>query len=123
QDEIVARLANQLSTELIRAEASRSEKAASPDSFDLVLQGLSWLYKERTLENLARAHDFFDRALRRDPDNVGATIPMAYVDFLVATTFRPDDIHSRLAAAEAAATKALSLAPDNARAHECLGAI
>ncbi len=123
QDEIVARLANQLSTELIRAEASRSEKAASPDSFDLVLQGLSWMYKERTLENLARARSFFDRVLRRDPDNVGAMIPMAYVDFLVATTFRPDDIHSRLAAAEAAATKALSLAPDNARAHECLGAI
>jgi TolB-like protein/class 3 adenylate cyclase len=123
QDEIVARLANQLSTELLRAEASRSEKAASPDSFDLVLQGLAWMFKERTLENLARARNFFERALRRDPDNVGALVPMAFVDFIEATAFRPDDLASRLAAAEAAATKALSLAPENARAHECLGSI
>ena len=123
QDEIVARLANQLSTELLRAEANRSEKAASPDSFDLVLQGLAWMFRERTLENLARARSFFERALQHDPDNVSATTSMAYVDFLAATIFRPDDLTLRLAAAEAAATNALSLAPENARAHECLGAV
>ena len=39
QDEIVARLANQLSTELFSAEARRSERASSPNSIDLVLGG------------------------------------------------------------------------------------
>jgi TolB-like protein/class 3 adenylate cyclase len=123
QDEIVARLANQLSVELPRAEARRSESAPSPDALDLVFQGLAWVFKERTLENLARARGFFERALRHDPDNVSALVPMAFVDFTAATTFYPDDLALRLAAAEAAATKALSLAPENARAHECLGRI
>jgi len=35
QDEIVARLANQLGTQLIAAEARRAEKAPHPDSMDL----------------------------------------------------------------------------------------
>ena len=81
------------------------------------------MFKERTLENLARARSFFERVLQHDPDNVGALVPMAFVDFILATTFRPDDLTSRLATAEAAATKALTLAPENARAHECLGSI
>jgi hypothetical protein len=35
QDEIVARLANQLGTQLIAVEARRAEKAPHPDSMDL----------------------------------------------------------------------------------------
>jgi adenylate cyclase len=39
QDEIVARLANQLGTELIAAEARRAQQAPNPDSMDLYFQG------------------------------------------------------------------------------------
>ena len=39
QDEIVARLANQLRVELIDVEARRAEKSPNPDSMDLVFQG------------------------------------------------------------------------------------
>jgi TolB-like protein/class 3 adenylate cyclase/Tfp pilus assembly protein PilF len=123
QDEIVARLANQLSVELLLAEARRSEKAPSPDALDLVFQGLAWSFRGPNLENLARARAFFEQALTLDPDNVGALVSMVCVDVTAATNFYPDDIASRLVAAEAAATKALSLAPENARAHECLGSI
>src|SRR5262249_30163191 len=42
QDEIVARLANALNTQLIIAEAQRAERAPSPDSMDLYFQGMSW---------------------------------------------------------------------------------
>ena len=41
QDEIVARLANQLGTQLIAAEARRAEQAPHPDSMDFYFQG--WL--------------------------------------------------------------------------------
>jgi hypothetical protein len=41
QDEIVARLANQLHTELIAAEAKRAERSASPDSMDHYFLGLA----------------------------------------------------------------------------------
>ena len=63
QDEIVARLANQLAVELTYAEARRSERAPSPDSIDLVFQGMAWYNKGLTSENLAKARGFFERAL------------------------------------------------------------
>ena len=44
QDEIVARLANQLGTQLIAAEARRSEREPS-DSMDLYFQGMAWVNK------------------------------------------------------------------------------
>ena len=39
QDEIVARLANQLGAQLIEAEARRAQRAPLPDSMDLYFQG------------------------------------------------------------------------------------
>src|SRR5208282_2467755 len=63
QDEIVARLANQLRVELFSAEARRSEKAPSPDALDLLFQGAARLNQGPTFENLTRARDFFGRAL------------------------------------------------------------
>ena len=45
QDEIVARLANALSSQLVVAEARRAERARNPDSMDLCFQGLAWFNK------------------------------------------------------------------------------
>ena len=45
QDEIVARLANQLGTQLIAAEARRAERAPHPNSMDLYFQGMAWVNK------------------------------------------------------------------------------
>ena len=45
QDEIVARLAGALNTELVAAEARRAERAPNPDSMDLYFQGLACLTK------------------------------------------------------------------------------
>ena len=72
QDEILARLAGQLQTELIDAEARRAERALNPDSMDLYFQGRAWLNKGRALDNIARARSLFDRALAADPDNADA---------------------------------------------------
>ena len=102
QDEIVARLANQLSTELISAEARRSEGTQSPDSFDFLFQGLAWHNKGPTPENMAQARGFFERALALDPDNVDALVMRAMVDFFVAVYLLSEDRVARLAGAEAA---------------------
>ena len=123
QDEIVARLANQLSAELISAEARRSERVANPNSIDLVLQGAAWFNKGRTSETLAKARLFFERALALDPGNVNALVLTAFTDAFVAMYLLSDDRGTRLAAAETAAINALSLAPDNAHAHLCLGTV
>jgi hypothetical protein len=60
QDEIVARLANSLSAQLVAAEARRAERTPKPDSMDLYFQGKAWFNKGRTPEILAQARMFFE---------------------------------------------------------------
>jgi TolB-like protein/class 3 adenylate cyclase len=55
QDEIVARLANQLGTELVAAEARRAERAPHPASIDLYFQGILHANKGSSPEYIARA--------------------------------------------------------------------
>ena len=62
QDEIVARLANQLGAELVAAEARRAQQAPNPNSMDLYFQGLASLNRGVNPENMAQARGFFERA-------------------------------------------------------------
>lgn len=121
QDEIVARLAGQLGTQLITAEARRAERAPNPDSLDLYFQGMAAVARGNTPEYLARATDYFQRALALDPGNIEALVNGAFVDTLRASIFSSTERTAQFAAAEAALTKVLSLAPDHAFAHMCLG--
>jgi TolB-like protein/class 3 adenylate cyclase len=85
QDEIVARLANQLGTQLIAAEARRAERAPEADSVDLYFQGRAWLNKGLSPEYLIQASRFFERASARDPGNVEALVGTANVEVLHVT--------------------------------------
>ena len=121
QDEIVAHLANQLGTELVAAEARRSERAPQPDSMDLYFQGLASVNRGLTPEYMAQARGFFERALALDPGNIEALVGTAMVNSLVGGSFFVDDRAARFAAAETTLIKALSLAPNHAIAHYLLG--
>ena len=121
QDEIVARLAGALNTELVAAEARRAEQAPNPDSMDLYFQGLAWFNKGRTPDNVAQARSFFDRALAADPGNVDALIGSARSDVAGGLNSFVADPMAAFAAAEAKVTKALSSVPDHARGHLLLG--
>ncbi len=123
QDEIVARVANQLGVELVAAEARRAEHAPNPSSMDLYFQGMAWRNKGHTLEYVSQARSFFERALALDPRNVGALVGSATVDADIAATYSADDRWERLASAEAALTQALSVAPDHALAHVTMGVV
>ena len=123
QDEIVARLANTLDAQLRSVEARRAERAPNPDSMDLYSQGLAWLNKGLTPDNLAQARSFFDRALTADPDNVDALIGSAVADVTEGALLFVTDPIAAFAAAEAKLTKALSSAPDHARGHMWLGLV
>jgi tetratricopeptide (TPR) repeat protein len=123
QDEIVARLASQLGTQLISAEARRAERAPQPNSMDLYFRGMACLYKGYTPEYMAQARDFFERAVALDPSNIEALVARARVDLLTAAGFLTDDRGARLAAAEASLTKVLSLAPEHPLAHRLLGGV
>jgi hypothetical protein len=63
QDEIVARLANMLNAQLVAAEARRAGRTPTPDSMDLHFQGVAWVNKGLSPDNIVQAQSFFDRAL------------------------------------------------------------
>jgi hypothetical protein len=121
QDEVVARLANQLGTQLIAAEARRAEKVPHLNSMDFYFQGQACLNKG--VSTLMQARAFFERSLVHDQLNVDALVGVASVDLYRAVFLMADDRLALLAAAETAAAKALSLAPDNALAHLSLGRV
>jgi TolB-like protein/class 3 adenylate cyclase len=123
QDEIVARLANTLSRQVIAAEARHAERKPNPDSLDLCFQGWARFHKGYASDDLPAARGFFERAIALDPTNVFALVGVAAVDSAVALNFLPSDRTGRLGAAEAALNKALSLAPDSAMVHLLLGVV
>jgi class 3 adenylate cyclase/TolB-like protein len=121
QDEIVARLANSLNTQLITAEARRAERAPSPDSMDHYFQGMAWFNKGFAPDNLSRAKNYFERALSLDAGNVEALVGIAWTNCVFAHIHTSDDRLARLAAGEVFATRALALAPEHPLGHMCLG--
>ena len=123
QDEIVCRLANTLNAQLIEAEARRAARLSHPDAIELSFQG-NWCFnKGFTAEHMAQAREFYERALMLDQRNTEALVGIAAVDAASATFFIVSDRAVRFAAAEAALIKALSISPQHARAHMCLGAV
>jgi TolB-like protein len=123
QDEIVARLANSLNAQLVAVEARRADRAPAPDSMDLYFQGMAWVNRGVTPEYMAKARGFFERAWALDPVNVDALVGIGVVNVSMAVGYFTDDKAARFAAAETAATEALSLAPEHALAHLCMGMV
>ena len=123
QDEIVARLAGQLGTQLTVAEARRAERAPHPDSMDLYFQGMACMHMGPRSEHMTQARSFFERALALDPRNVETLVGMGTVDWIIGSSFMTGDRAARFATAEASVTRALSFVPDHAWAHLILGAV
>ena len=88
---------------------------------DLYFQGMAWLNKGLTPDYLARAENCFERALSFDAGNLEALVGIALVNCHFAGSHTADNRIGRLAAAEAFATRALSLAPDHPRGRMSLG--
>ena len=75
QDQVVARLANTLGFELIKAEARRDERISHPDAFDLTMRGRALQMRsqeQRTKENNNAARAMFEQALAIDPNDAAA---------------------------------------------------
>ena len=123
QDEIVSRLANTLNAQLIAAEARRAEHSLHPNAMDLYFQGMACWNKGLTPEYMTQARGFFERALALDPGNIEALVGAAQVNTAIGANFFTNDRIARFAAAEAASTKALSIAPNHAAAHLVLGIV
>jgi tetratricopeptide (TPR) repeat protein len=82
QDQVVARLANSLGNELIRAEAEQSVHSKNPDAVDLDMRGRAvWLERNRVGANLKEitltARALFEQALAIDPNYADALADVA----------------------------------------------
>jgi TolB-like protein len=80
QDQVVARLANTLGYELVKAEAAKSARSTSPDANDLVMRGLAlqneqYFQPGKEKNNAERA--LFEQALAIDPNNAAAITGVA----------------------------------------------
>jgi adenylate cyclase len=78
QDQVVARLANTLGYELVKAEAQRSTHSTNPDAIDLTMRGWAALWQPATKESITSARDYFERAIKLDPQNAEALVGLAY---------------------------------------------
>jgi tetratricopeptide (TPR) repeat protein len=121
QDEIVARVVNELRAVIVSTEARRAEQAASPDSADLTFRGFDRLQKGISPESLDKAHESFSRALEIDPDNVQALLGQVLADTISAQLYAFDDRGQRIESAGKLALRALSSAPRDPMAHYCMG--
>ena len=78
QDQVVARLANTLGYELVKAEAQRSTHSTNPDAIDLTMRGWAAHWQPPTKETMTSARDYFERAIKLDPQNAEALVGLAY---------------------------------------------
>jgi TolB-like protein/tetratricopeptide (TPR) repeat protein len=125
QDEVTSRLARAIHVEMVAAE-SRKVAREDPDrldSLDHTLRGWASWNEPLSLETARTARRFFEAALRLDADNVSALLGLADTHIWEIRMYESPDRAAQLAAAAAAATKALTLDPDSAEAHMTYGTV
>ena len=121
QFEVVARLANSLGWELMKAEVLRDERErpGDPDARDLTMRGFATIWNfngaNKTAWNDAIA--MFERALALDPHNARAMTGLATALFVRPYAGWSDDPAADVARAEKTAEDALALRPDDSDAH------
>jgi adenylate cyclase len=80
QDQVVARLANALSYELVRAEAETGAHSKNPDVIDLVMRGnaASWrFFQQPTKDDNIAIRALYEQALQIDPNDADALVGVA----------------------------------------------
>jgi adenylate cyclase len=117
QDEIVARLANSLGHELVRAEAQKSARSGNLDAIDLIMRGWAVLWQPATKESTASARDYFERALKIDPQNAEAMVGFAYARLRATVYGWTNTSEDTYAAQLDLLTKATAVNPDHAFAY------
>ena len=121
QDDVVARLANALSYELISAEAETAARSKNPDSIDLVMRGraatFQWARQPPTKDQLVATRALFERALEIDPKNADALAGSAHtymVEYVYGWTDPKTDYDAKILGQ---ADLSIALAPDNTSAY------
>jgi adenylate cyclase len=122
QDQVVARLANTLRFELVKAEAEKSTHHGNPDAVDLTMRGRALLYQvlrlqQMTKDNNNAIRDLFEQALKIDPNDAEALAGDAITylfEYVYGWGNSATDYDAKILGQ---AERAIALAPDTIRAH------
>ena len=124
QDQIVARLANTLGSELVKAEAEKSTHSGNPDAIDLTMRGWAILNEPRLITDksgVAKALGLFEQALTLDPNNVDALVGAAAAQRYEFQYSGMDEKPGQIAKMDEMLTSAIRIDPSNARAYVVRG--
>lgn len=121
QNEITARIARQLQSQLAIAEARRP--IANPDALDYLLRGRAVLTRPISKENNDEAVTLFEAALALDPLAVDAAAWLAVALTVRVTDELSDLPNDDLHRAERLAAQDLATSPDSALAHYAKGQV
>ncbi|MGO9768124.1 MAG: adenylate/guanylate cyclase domain-containing protein [Roseiarcus sp.] len=124
QDQVVARLANTLGYELVKAEAEKSTHSGNPDAVDLTMRGWAILNQPQLYtdkESLAKALGLFEQALKLDPNNVDALVGAAAAERSDFTYSGMDEKPGQIRKIEELLANAIRIDPTNARAYVVRG--
>jgi TolB-like protein/Flp pilus assembly protein TadD len=119
QDDIAQGVVDKLKLTLLPAETSEPVRTINPEAHNLYLQARFFMDRD-TRENLAKANDYYKRALALDPKYAAAWAGIGEtIDRQVANGYVP--LAEGNVMARQAATKALELDPKNGEAYAILG--
>jgi TolB-like protein/Tfp pilus assembly protein PilF len=121
QNEITARIARKLESQLAIAEANRS--IARPDALDYVLRGRAAMIRPISKENYDEAVSLFETALALDPKAPEAAAWLAIVLAVRVFDELSDSPNVELQRAEKLAAQALAASPDSGIAHMAMGQV
>jgi adenylate cyclase len=122
QDQVVARLANTLRFELVKAEAEKGTRSGNPDAIDLTMRGRALMYQtlrrqQVTKDNNNAMRALFEQALKIDPNDAEALTGDAityFFEYLYGWGNSETDYDAKILGQ---AERAIALAPDTIRAH------
>jgi adenylate cyclase len=113
QDQVVARLANTLGNELVKAEARESSHSKNPDAIDLEMRGRALLQQyPPTKDTYNAARVFFEQALKINPNDADALAGEAWT-YVVEFLYWKDPLTDYDARILGQVDRAIALAPNN----------
>jgi adenylate cyclase len=121
QDQVVARLANTLDLELVKAEAEKASHSKSPDVIDLTMRGRALLSEANPTtmkDTFDAALGLFDEALTIDPNGADALVGEAQTNHYLKSRGWIDSGADTDAKILGQLDRAIALAPQNLWAYE-----
>lgn len=123
QDEIARAITSELKLKLLKpASIDSAQRGINVPAYNAYLQG-RYFYERRTQDDLDKAYEYFQQAVRTDPNYARAWSALAWVLIARAEGAYGPSFAEGYESARAAAQKALQLDPGLAEAHAAIGRI